>query len=111
METWFMGNQTVYPRNISENFKPFAEFYNVLNNDPELMSKQADFEESCSIYHYEYLKYMLLEKNIKYSKTRPNDVTREYYLQELQKRILEKPEHLSTLRVFLEFCNNLHKIT
>ncbi|MDM8561593.1 hypothetical protein [Candidatus Parabeggiatoa sp. HSG14] len=110
METWFMGNQTIYPRNISVGFKPFSKFYNVLQNDPELMWKPEKFEESCSIYHYEYLRYMLLEKRIRYSKTNPKDVTKEYYLQELKKRVSDTP-HLNTLKIFLDFCDSLAKIT
>ena len=109
METWFMGNQVVYPRNISEDFRPFANFYDVLKNDPELMQKPKSFVESSSIYHYEYLRQMLLEKNIRYSKTRPNEVGKAYYLEELRKRILATPDHLNTLKVFLEFCDGLQE--
>jgi hypothetical protein len=52
IETWFMGNRTIYPRNSSLEFKPFAQFYNISTHDPELMEKPSDFNESCSIYHY-----------------------------------------------------------
>jgi len=71
METWFMGNRTVYPRNPSADFLQFSNFYNVSINDPEIMPKPHDFVESCSIYHYVYLKNMLSEKRIRYSKKNP----------------------------------------
>ena len=65
LETWFLGNKKVYSRNPKNlKFIPFTKFYNVSENDPELMDKASDFTESSSIYHFNYLKQMLKEKNI-----------------------------------------------
>lgn len=107
METWFMGNRNVYTRNPSQNFKPFAQFYDVSIHDPESMEKPPDFGGSCSMYHFEYLKSMLLEKNIRYSKTNPRDVMQEYYLHELVRRTKDFPNQLATLRNCLNFMDDI----
>jgi hypothetical protein len=107
METWFMGNRTIFPRNPSSQFRPFYDFYNILENNPEFMEKPSNFIGSSSIYHFEYLKNMLKEKNIRYSKNDPKEVIKAYYLQALQKRLQETPEYLYSLRQFLEFIDNL----
>ncbi len=109
METWFMGNRTVYTRNPSQNFKPFSQFYDVSIHDPESMGKPPDFGESHSIYHYEYLKSMLLEKRIRYSKKNPGDVMRQYYLNELVRRTKDCPNQLTTLRKWLHFMDDIAK--
>ena len=108
METWFMGNRTVYSRSPSSEFLSFSRHYDVSKFDPELMEKPQDFIASSSVYHYEYLRKMLLEKRIRYSKKSPNEVTQEYYLVELKKRILDTPEHLTTLRSLLDFFDSLN---
>ena len=109
METWFMGNRTVYTRNPSQSFKPFSQFYDASINDPELMGKPDDFGESHSIYHYEYLKNMLSEKRIRYSKKNPRDVMQKYYLNELRKRTIDFPNQLSTLKEFIKFMDDIAK--
>ncbi len=108
METWFAGNRKVFPRNPSDSFIPFLNFYNTSVSDPELMEKPQNFQESCSIYHYNYLKSMLSERKVRYSKTNPKSVVEKYYLDELKKRLIETPEHLSTLRTCLEFLDSLN---
>ena len=104
METWFLGNKAGYTRNpsISE-FGKYNGFYNVYQEDPEFMIKPDNCGETLSIYHYEYLKQMLLEKNVRYSKTKPNDVGEYHYIEQLQKRV-EEINHLSSLRGFFNFC-------
>lgn len=107
METWFMGNRKVYSRSPSQGFVFFSQSYDVSQDDPELMGKPDDFSESYAIYHYQYLKSMLSEKNIRYSKSNPGDVMKEYYLNELRKRTLDTPGHLNTLQTFFGFCLGL----
>ncbi len=108
IETWFMGNRKIYPRSAtSPEFIECGKFYNVSLNDPELMGKPSDFYGSHSVYHYEYLRHMLREKNITYSKTRPRGVGDLYYINELKRRIHETPDHLLSLRNFFDFCEEL----
>ncbi len=107
VETWFMGNRKIFTRTPSPNFIEFAKFYNVHDQNPEEMEKPDSFEESCSLYHYEYLKHMLLEKNIRYTKTHPNEVTKPHYIDQLKERLKKTPMHLQTLSMFFDFCQYL----
>jgi len=107
IETWFLGNRKVYSRNPTNlEFIEFTKFYDVSENDPELMRKPSDFNGELVDYHYKYLKRMLREKNISYSKTKPNEVGKPYYIEELKKRIQETPNHLASLKNFFDFCNS-----
>ena len=107
MEAWFLGNRAVYTKSPSKSdFGKHNVFYDVSQNDPELMVKPTNSEETLSIYHYEYLKQMLLERNVRYSKTKPNDVGESHYLSQLKKRVNET-NHLSSLKNFLNFCESI----
>lgn len=107
METWFLGNRKVYPRNTDNvDFINHAQHYDVSQNDPEFMIKPNTFAGSTSIYHELYLRKMLAAKNIYYSKAKPKEVGEKYYLEELNKRINETP-HLSSLKNFFSFCETL----
>ena len=105
METWFLGNSRAYPRSSNNiDFIRHAQFYDVSQQDPELMTKPQGFNNgSISIYHETYLRKMLAEKNIRYSKANPNEVGEANYLKQLQKRV-EETSHLSSLRSFFSFC-------
>ena len=109
METWFMGNQAVFPRNPTQNFRKFFQFYNVAQNDPEAMLKPNEFIGSIAQFHKKYLKEMLREKNISYSEKIPNEVGEPHYLEQLEKRVENYAEHLKTLQIFLAFCKTLSK--
>lgn len=109
METWFMGNRKVFPRNPTKDFEHFFRFYNVSENDPEQMEKPRDFNGAIGKFHKQYLKMMLAEKNIRYSETIPNAVGELEYLQQLQKRVEEFPDHLKTLYSFIVLLQNIGK--
>jgi hypothetical protein len=71
IETWFLGNRKVYTRNPQNHpFVEYTQFYNVCENDPELLGKYQGFN-TVSQFHIKYLKEMFKEKNISYSKTNP----------------------------------------
>ena len=108
METWFLGNSTVYPRNSDNaDFINHSKFYDISQQDPELMTKPDWFNNgSISIYHEAYLRKMLAEKNIRYSKANPNEVGEKHYLEQLQKRV-EETNHLSSLRSLFNFCESI----
>ncbi|MFZ2449614.1 MAG: hypothetical protein WAW36_03745 [Methylovulum miyakonense] len=109
METWFLGNRKVYKQNphLSE-LGHFSDFYNVYQNDPELMTKPNSYQGSLGDYHHEYLKQMLLERNIRYSKTKPNHVVENHYVTQLKNRINETA-HLPSLNDFFNFCEAISK--
>jgi len=105
IETWLLGNRSVFSRNPTESeLISCIRFYNVFKNDPELMLKPSGYDESISIFHYEYLRLMLAERNIRYSKKHPKDAARPYYLRQLQTRLAKTPFHLASLNYFFDFC-------
>jgi hypothetical protein len=107
LETWFLGNRKVFSRNPQDKtFKQYCRFYNVSERDPELMPIFPGFN-SAAQFHEDYLKRMLREKGIRYTKNNPNDVGEAHYVKELQKRVADCPDHLNSLRDFFSFCRSL----
>lgn len=104
IETWFLGNTKMLRKNPqSKMLSEFKKFYDVRINDPELMNccpnnysyaRKAHFHEA-------YLKEMLREKNLKYSKTHPGVTTDENYFKVLRQRC-KKTGHLSSLKKLFE---------
>lgn len=106
IETWFLGNRVVYKSNPSSAvLSKFQQFYNVQNDDPELMPVFQDFDNHAN-FHFAYLKEMLLERNIRYTKNHPRDVAESYYL----KRLIERGESDDHMLSFIHFYNLCKKI-
>lgn len=106
IETWCLGNRRVFKRNPDEEIlREYVDFYNVSTNDPELMGKIDDFETHAQ-FHASYLKEMLYERNIRYTKKNPNGVTNAAYFNELVERNRDT-NHIITFRSFLDFCNKV----
>jgi len=109
-ETWFLGNRKVYPRNPQDRIlRKYCSFYNVSKSDPETMPNFTGFG-SIAQFHADYLKRMLREKDICYTKKNPGDVGERHYLKSLQKRVMDNPTHLKTLQDFFIFCKSIHSI-
>ncbi|MEM1215749.1 MAG: hypothetical protein AAGJ82_08705 [Bacteroidota bacterium] len=107
IETWFLGNKTVYKSNPqSEYLRRYQKFYNVSRNDPELLPVIAGFDTHAA-FHFDYLREMLAARNIRYSKKHPRDVAELHYLQALVERS-QKDGHLASFRDFYDFCKQLH---
>ena len=113
VETWLLGNKTIYPRNpTGEEFQEFARHYNVSTHDPELMGLPADCMDNHAQYHHAYLKAMFRERNIRYTKQNPGHASDQSYLNQLVQRVrAANAAHLATLRVFLDLCENIHQLT
>lgn len=108
-ETWLLGNASVWPLNISADFKPYAEHYPVNRKDPEKMEKPNEFEDSNSIYHYRYLQKMLrcsVRKN--YSKRSPGYVSNEEYFHGIFSRV-DTMHDLHSFSDFLNFVKRLQE--
>lgn len=106
-ETWFLGNPKIFKANPSSEFlKECVLFYNIKINDPELMGKLVGYENSTSDFHTTYLREMLAERNVRYSKNNPNEVTEEYFLNEIIKRN-NKTNHLPSFKYFIDFCETI----
>lgn len=105
-ETWCLGNKKAFPRNpIDKTFVNYTKFYNVSSSDPELMGVYPNFSNHAE-FHLSYLKLMLREKNILYTKNFPREVQENYYLEALIDRI-ETDNHLCTFKNFYDFCESL----
>ncbi len=106
IETWCLANRKVYKRQPKgENFRQYTEFYNVKNDDPELMGKLESYETHAQ-FHASYLTEMLAERNIRYTKNFPRGVVEEDYLNELVKRNSQN-NHIQTFRSFIDFCTKV----
>lgn len=109
LETWFLGNPKVFKRNPENSFlQKCVAYYDVQKNDPELMEKFSDFEESVSIFHASYLKKLLAERNVRYTKVHPRGVIERYYLEQLLERS-EQTRHLASFQYFVDFCAEIRQ--
>ncbi|MEG5171467.1 hypothetical protein [Microcoleus sp. B3-D7] len=105
LESWLLGNRKIYSRNPQN--KPlldYTKYYDVSVNCPENMGKYRDFNTHAQ-FHGAYLRLLFEAKNITYSKKRPGDVLKQFYLEQLLARIQVHPEQLTTFRHFMDFCN------
>jgi hypothetical protein len=110
METWFLGNRRVFSRNpTNPELVKCVQFYNVFANDPELMYKPDLFEEPCAQFHFKYLRLMLAERNIRYTKEYPRDVVEPHYIEQLQRRIQDNSGHLPSLQVWFNFSTMINQ--
>lgn len=112
METWFLGNRKIFKKNPQDVvFQNLIRFYNVSVNDPEEMANGN--KERCTTkaqFHSCYLKAMLRERNVTYSKNDPSVVCTSTYLNELIGRC-QSTEHLKTFCRWYEFViNNLRDL-
>lgn len=106
IETWFLGNKSIYksnPQNLA--LRNYVKFYNVKDNDPELMPIFNGFNTH-SQFHADYCTEFLRERNIRYSKNNPNGVIEEVYLDRLIERTKET-NHIKSFKNFIDFCNEL----
>lgn len=104
-ESWLLGNRKIYSRSLQQ--KPLLDdtkYYDVSVNCLENMGRYKDFNTH-AVFHTAYLKALFEAKNITYSKKRPGDVLKPFYLEQLLTIIQVQPEQLTTFRHFIDFCN------
>lgn len=106
IETWFLGNAAIYPKEISSYFQEYDNFYNVAINDPEEMLKPENFKGSIGNYHLRYLAALFRCNKMNYGKSSTKMVEKAEYLQELIKRTTHS-KHLSRFNELLETCKLL----
>lgn len=117
LETWLLGNQNFIltqtaniPIKYSEPSLTYRNYYDVRNQDPELMgiyngSKSATHAQ----FHEEYLKAAFKARELTYSKGKSKEVGEKFYLDELIKRIKVQPNHLNSFQYFLSVIQTLQK--
>lgn len=87
LATWFLGNQKIYVRQPhNPNLVKYTRFYNVCEQDPELMACYPGFATHAT-FHEKYLTLMLSERGLDYSKTLPRHTQDKAYLNQLQERM------------------------
>lgn len=107
LESWLLGNRKIYSKNPQN--KPlldYTKYYDVSVNCPENMRRYQNFNTHAQ-FHGAYLRALFEAKNITYSKKRPGDVLKPFYLEQLLTRIEVQPEQLTTFRQFIAFCNKI----
>ncbi len=103
IETWFLGNNKVFKRNPQDvELQKFIHFFNVSKSDPEQMGYMSGYQTHAR-FHEAYLKRMLAERSLTYSKSNPRAVTDSAYLNELITRA-DESGHLPTFAAFLACC-------
>lgn len=104
METWFLGNQSVFKDNPqASEYLDFIKYYNVGQNNPEEMGNMNPNRfATAARFHLRYLQQMLEERNMSYSKSNTRAVQQQTYLQQLIKRY-EETGHIATFGSWYEF--------
>ena len=104
METWFLGNQSVFKDNPQDSeYLDFIKYYNVGQNNPEEMGNMnPDRFATAARFHLRYLQQMLEERNMSYSKRNTHAVQKQTYLQQLIRRY-EETGHIATFGSWYEF--------
>jgi len=106
IETWFLGNRKIYKSNPESNeLSSYVRFFNVKENDPESMGIFRGFHTHAQ-FHTDYCIEFLKERNIRYSKTRPNGVIDPDYLVSLIEREKET-SHLQSFKLFIDFIEKI----
>ena len=104
METWFLGNQGVFkdnPQNVE--YLEYIRHFNVGNDNPEEMQNMDENRfPTTAKFHLRYLKRMLEERNMTYSKNNTIAVQQQAYLQQLVRRF-EETGHIATFGSWYEF--------
>jgi len=103
IETWFLGNRKVFKENPqNDKLSDYIKFYNIKENDAENMGNNGKFN-TIAQFHEDYLRLLLNERNMCYSKGKTDDVASKNYFDELVKRT-ETTKHLQSFKVFIDFC-------
>lgn len=104
-ETWLLGCCGLYPSETvdkNSDFYPYYNYYNIEKNDPENMNVPNGMTDSIAKYHFHYLHEALRYKKIRYSKSKPQNISTVEYFSGIVKRI-ETTEHLKSFSTFYHF--------
>jgi hypothetical protein len=103
-ETWALGNKKINIRNIQNSrLREYKAFYDIYNNDPELLPPYPKEGLNRAHFAYKYLIRLLNEKNrnLSYSKNNAKALLHYKYFEQLKIRLDEK-KHISSFKTFLE---------
>jgi hypothetical protein len=103
LETWALGNKRIGPRNPkNETLRKYKEFFNILENDPELLPPYPPQDLNRSQFALRYLRRMLNDKNrnLTYTKNKPKALLHKTYFSEVKNRY-ETTDHIVSFLAFL----------
>lgn len=102
IEAWALGNRKIFPRSPNDrDLVKYIKNYNVLKSDPELMPSGPRFDfnfKTRAQFGTEYLKKILIEKNLTYSKSKPFAISSHNYL----KKIVERHKYTGHISSFYD---------
>ena len=102
IESWFLGNKALFPEQYSDEFKCFAEHYNVSVDDPELMP--SDSEKTKGQYAFAYLVKMCFENGFIYTKSSIEKVSNDECINNIYQRAVTTGQ-LKTFHNFVDVLN------
>ena len=107
IETWFLGNRPMLKRiPEDEELRQMKDFYDVSLNCPEFMQKPLHYLDSKASFHFDYLKEMLRERGLNYSKKLPRPVMEISYFQALIERY-DQTAHLQSFGRLLQIWRSI----
>ena len=115
METWFLGNAEIPIKSSCENrstkFSAFQSHYNILVDDPEIMTDHPPnhYYRTKAKFHKAYLNEYLRGFGLPYIQSNPKIIEEKEYLDALIKRC-ESTSHLSSFHRLLDTWKNMRKI-
>lgn len=111
-ETWLLGCKGLSPYhkdNISPTLKEYYDFYDIENNNPELMEKPTTFNNTVASYHFQYIHELLLDisrkkhqRSLSYTKNKTGCTTKIEYFDAIVNRINDT-EDLFSFKEFYDF--------
>lgn len=102
IETWLLGNRKIVRRDPqSATLRDFIRWYDVVTLDPEQMPCHPH-QRNRATTHFEYLKHVFQERDLKYRKKNPGPAKDPVYLEQLRLRAEAPEAHLLTFRRFLD---------
>jgi hypothetical protein len=105
-ETWFLGNKRMMKRNPhSARLREWKAFYDVSIDCPEFMGAYSGYRMRAH-FHTDYLKEMLGEKGLTYSKQQPGAIQEGHYLKELVNRH-QRTGHLQSFAYLLSLWRSI----
>ena len=105
LEAWLLGNKKVGPRNpVTQELRAYKNFFDVLTNDPEQLPDYPNENLNRAQFSFLYLKKMLKEKRIHYSKGSPKAVCHRHYFEEIVNRY-HNTSHIVSFSSFLDAFN------
>lgn len=104
IETWLLGNKKFFDSRqpLASPLLDYVKYYDVSRHNPEAMGRYK--MKNHSDFHLEYLKKVFAARNCTYTKKFPQDAQKQHYFEELERRVLEKPQDLKSFQIFLALC-------